>query len=70
MIKIIDLPIAQRLPRWGRGAEYFRRKDCALTAPAEGIAQMNAKVDYVARNVVANTTRLFVAPAKTSSILS
>ena len=33
-IKIIDQSTAQRSPRRGRGVEYFRRKDCAITAPA------------------------------------
>ena len=53
-IKITDQSIAQRSSRRWKGAEYFRRKDCDLTAPAESIVRMNVRVDCDARNEVAN----------------
>ena len=39
-------------------------------ASAESIVRMNVRVNCDARNVVANTTRPFLALAKTTSILS
>lgn len=54
----------------GRKRIILSEKRLCFSCTAESIARMNVRVDLDARNVVANTSHPFLAPAKTSTNLS